>query len=84
MNFKETNFAYQHKPTKQWCYIDVCELNGQSYLHFIPEFDANILYSAKNIIEEDLIRSIMNGERYAAQNFLEFELVEIKVTYEYN
>jgi len=25
--------------------------------------------------------SIMNGERYAAQNFLEFELVEIEIEY---
>ena len=50
-------------------------------MHFIPEFQSEILYSARNIIEEDLLRSVTNGEKYAAQNFLEFELVEIKVEY---
>lgn len=77
----ETKFAYRHKPTNQWCYIDICQLNNKSYMHFIPEFDSAILYSARNIIEEDLLRSTMNGERYAALNFLEFELVEIEVEY---
>ena len=77
----EKKFAYHHKPTNQWCYIDICKLNNQSYLHFIPDFDSVILYNARNIIEEDLLRSTMNGERYAAQNFYEFELVEIEIEY---
>jgi hypothetical protein len=44
-------------------------------------FHLEILYNARNIIKEDLLRSTMNGEKYAAQNFLEFELVEIEVEY---
>ena len=81
MIYTETKFAYRHKPTNQWCYIDICELNNQSYMHFILELQSEILYSARNIIEEDLLRSVTNGERYAAQNFLEFELVEIEIEY---
>jgi hypothetical protein len=50
-------------------------------LNLIDDFQPDILYSSRNIIEEDLTRSIMNGERYAAKNFLEFELVEIEVQY---
>ena len=81
MTYSENKFAYRHKPTNQWCYIDICKLNNQSYLHFTPEFDSEIFYNARNIIEEDLLRSVMNGERYAALNFLEFELVEIEIQY---
>ena len=77
----ETKFAYRHKPTNQWCYIDICKLNNQSYMHFIPEFSSEILYNARNIIEEDLMRSTMNDEKYASQNFEEFELVEIEIEY---
>lgn len=40
-----------------------------------------MLYNARNIIEEDLLRSTMNGEKYAALNFNEFELVEIEIQY---
>ena len=87
MNFKETKFAYRHKPTGKWCYIypKVHFSGGDIFnyiaLEFITEFDSSILYNAKNVIEEDLLRSVTNGEKYAAKNFLEFELVEIEVEY---
>ena len=83
----ETKFAYRHKPTGKWCYIhsydnDEIGWGGRIIeLHLLPDFDSEILYNARNIIEEDLMRSTMNGERYAALNFLEFELVEIEIEY---
>jgi hypothetical protein len=82
-----TKFAYHHKPTGDWCYIhsyrndDIGWGDRVVELHFINEFTPEITYKARNIIEEDLLRSVTNGERYAAQNFLEFELVEIEVEY---
>ena len=79
MIFKETKFAYRHKPTGEWVVFERLGYNVEMYL--IDEFDADCLYKARNIIEEDLIRSTMNGERYAAQNFLEFELVEVEIEY---
>jgi hypothetical protein len=75
----ETKFAYRHKPTNQWCCFETLGFNVEMYL--LDEFESEILYSARNIIEEDLLRSTMNGERYAAQNFHEFELVEIEIEY---
>ena len=83
----ETKFAYRHKPTGKWCYIHSYNYGGIGWgsrivdLHLVDEFTPTILYNARNIIEEDLIRSTMNGERYAAKNFLEFELVEIEIEY---
>ena len=50
-------------------------------LEIIDDFNPDILYNARNIIEEDFLRSFMNGERYAVKNFLEFELVEIEIQY---
>ena len=75
----ETKFAYRHKPTGKWCFLEVLGFNVEMYL--LDEFESEILYNARNIIEEDLLRSIMNGEKYAAKNFLEFELVEVEIEY---
>ena len=87
MIYTETKFAYRHKPTGDWCYIrsyrndDIGWGDRVVEMHFINEFAPEITYKARNIIEEDLLRSTMKGERYAAQNFLEFELVEIEIEY---
>lgn len=87
MIHKETKFAYRHKPTGNWCYIHTATsfLGGDKFNHvaldFINDFNPDITYRARNIIEENLLRSVMNGRKYAAQNFLEFELVEIEIEY---
>ena len=77
MTHTETKFAYRHKPTGKWVFFisfwDICLLD-----EFTPE---GMLYKARNVIEEDLLNSTMNGERYAALNFSEFELVEIEIEY---
>ena len=78
----ETKFAYRHKPTGKWCFLETFISNWDVYLHLVDEFiPENMAYNARNVIEEDLLRSTMNGERYAALNFLEFELVEIEIEY---
>lgn len=85
----ETKFAYHHKPTNQWCFIYPDAHFGSDgkiekfaiILQFVESFNEHILYNDITSIEEDLLHSIMNGERYAAQNFLEFELVEIEIEY---
>ena len=76
----ETKLAYRHKPTGKWVALDFFIFNDP-YLILIDEFQPSILYSARNVIEEDLLRSTMLNERYAANNFSEFELVEIEVQY---
>jgi hypothetical protein len=81
MNFKETKFAYRHKPTGKWAVLKTFASNWDVYLHLVNEFNSHCVYNARNVIEEDLMRSKMNGEKYASQNFLEFELVEIEVEY---
>lgn len=75
----ERKFAYRHKPTGKWCYFETFYIDV--YLHLVDDFFSEILYDARNIIEEDLLRSTMNGEQYAALNFSEFELVEIEIEY---
>lgn len=78
----ESKFAYRHKPTGKWCMLETFLSSLDVYLHLVDDFLPECMaYSARNVIEEDLMRSTMNGEKYAAQNFLEFELVEIEVQY---
>lgn len=78
----ETKFAYRHKPTGKWVALETFISNWDVYMHLVDEFaPEEMAYKARNIIEEDLLRSTMNDERYAAQNFLEFELVEIEIEY---
>lgn len=77
----ERKFAYRHKPTGKWCYFETFYNNFDVYLHLVDDFFSEILYDARNIIEEDLLRSTMNGERYAALNFSEFELMEVEIEY---
>jgi hypothetical protein len=85
MNFKETKFAYRHKPTGKWVALETFVSNWvpwDVYMHLVDEFVPELMaYQARNVLEEDLLRSTMNGKKYAAQNFLEFELVEIEVKY---
>ena len=78
----ETKFAYRHKPTGKWVALETFISNWDVYMHIVDEFvPEEMAYKARNIIEEDLMRSTMNGEKYAAKNFLEFELVEIEIQY---
>lgn len=85
----ETKFAYRHKPTGKWCCLgpsynydgNLLKFNNME-LKLINEFQTHeVLYSSRNIIEEDLLCSVMNGERYVAKNFSEFELVEVEIEY---
>ena len=78
----ETKFAYRHKPTGKWVALETFISNWDVYMHLVDEFvPEDMAYKARNIIEEDLMCSSMNGIEYYKQNSLEFELVEIEVQY---
>ena len=89
MIFKETKFAYRHKPTGKWVRIDYHfddELWDEDKYPYVFEMEmvdhiANASIEPKNSLRCNLKESTMNGERYAALNFLEFELVEIEIEY---
>lgn len=82
MNFKETKFAYIHKPTNKWISLErTGQLGIKIEMCLLDNFCTSCLYKTEYIIKEDLLRSVTNGEKYAAQNFLEFELVEIEIEY---
>lgn len=82
MIYTETKFAYRHKPTGKWVALETFISNWDVYMHLVDEFvPEEMAYKARNIIEEDLMRSTMNGVDYYKQNALEFELVEIEIEY---
>lgn len=85
----ENKFAYRHKPTGKWVYIDSYfddELWDDDKFPYVYEMELVEHFVDASIEPESLLRSnlkasTMNGEKYAVQNFLEFELVEIEVQY---
>lgn len=76
----ETKFAYRHKPSGKWCYLETHKNNTNVDLHLIDDFNSDILYKARNIIEEDFIRGFINSKRDSKQ-FPDFEIVEIDIQY---
>jgi hypothetical protein len=74
----ETKLAIRHIPTQKWVYLETFANNPDVYLHLLDEVSWDNLYRARNIMEEDLMRSIYKGEKYAMQNWLEFEFVEVE------
>ena len=86
----ETKFAYRHKPTGKWCFIDwffddeLWENDKSPYVHELELADnlADATFdSCKPALTNDLKHSTMNGEQYAANHFLAFELVAIEIQY---
>ena len=85
----ETKFAYRHKPTGKWVYIDVNfddelwdnDEHAYTYEMELVEHLADASIESEKLLRSDLKTSTMNGERYASQNFEEFELVEIEIEY---
>jgi hypothetical protein len=85
----EKKSAYRHKPTGKWVYIDVQfddELWDDDKHPYVYEMElvehfAHASIESENSLRSNLKVSTMNGEKYAAQNFLEFELVEIEIEY---
>jgi hypothetical protein len=77
----EKKFAYKHKPTNTWVYMETNivrkkPLKFQTTLEFLPEFCTGVLYASSEFLEKDLKNS-----DYGAENFLEFELVQINISY---
>jgi 6-phosphogluconolactonase/glucosamine-6-phosphate isomerase/deaminase len=85
----ETKFAYRHKPTGKWVYIDsyfddeLWDDDKHPYVYEMQlmEHFADASIESENSLRSNLKASTMKGERYAAQNFLEFELVEVEIEY---
>ena len=74
---KETKFAYRHKDGK-WALFYLPAMESRIYLELV-EFDPEILYAARNIIEETLNSSYcIRNERV---NPADFKLVEIEIEY---
>ena len=56
MLFTDTKFAYFHRPTKKWVKLVFHTIQDVD-LYLEDEFSSDMLYSARNVIEEDLLHS---------------------------
>lgn len=77
---KERCFAYQNKKTQEW-------LKMERYFNFYSEatqydyevyasFDRSVMYSARNIIEEDFSKT-------KVENREDWELIEVEIQYNF-
>ena len=80
-NMKEKCFAYQNKKTQEWLKIfrsfdstvEEYVLFGEAY----EDFDRSVIYSARNIIEEDFSRVILEDRE-------DWQLMGVEIEYKFN
>ena len=78
---KERCFAYQNKKTQEWLKIQpqfkvYSEGYGYGYEAY-DSFDRSVMYSARNIIEEDFSKT-------KVENREDWELMEVEIEYNFN
>lgn len=78
-NIKDIKFAIRHIPTKKWVKIWF-GLAWEGYVNLNDDFYSDILYSARNILEEDLSYAYWDDGRGRIDT-KDFEIVKIEVTY---
>jgi hypothetical protein len=71
---KEKCFAYQNKKTLEWLKI-YTYWNG--VFEFCDSFDKSVLYSARNIIEEDFYRIKLEDRE-------DWQLMKVEIEYKFN
>ena len=76
---KDIKFAIRHIPTKKWVKIWF-GISLEGYIHLMDDFYSDVLYSSRNIIEEDLSYAYW-GDGKGRIDPKDFEIVKIEVTY---
>jgi hypothetical protein len=76
---KDIKFAIRYVPTKQWVKIWF-GISLEGYILLMDDFYSDILYSARNICEEDLSYAFW-GDGKGRIDLKDFEIVKIEVTY---
>ena len=75
---KERCFAYQNKKTQEWLKIQpqfIVYIKGYGYGYEVYDsFDRYVMYSARNIIEEDF-------SKIKLKNREDWELIEVEIEY---
>lgn len=76
---KDIKFAVRYIPTKQWVKVWF-GIMLEGYIHLMDDFYSDILYSARNIADEDLSYCTWGDSRGRIDR-KEFEIVKIEVIY---
>jgi hypothetical protein len=80
--FEELRYALRHKPTKKWVEFENDELELTVTVITLVDFKHCTVSRTKGYLETFLRCSVFNGmPNYGNENFLEFEVVKLKVTY---
>lgn len=79
----ETGYIYQHRPSARFVdlYEEAYPFDGNICMRFVHKFHSSALLPSKEAAENMLKNAIDdNGDLYGRDNFLEFELREVKLT----
>jgi hypothetical protein len=80
--FEEYKYAIRHKPTKKWVNFKNDDLELTATAIELVDLKDCLIVAARDYLELFLKRSSFNNiPNYGIENFLEFELANIKVSY---
>ena len=78
---KERCFAYQNKKTQEWLKLERCfNFYSKEYEYayeVYDSFDRSVMYSARNIIEEDFSKTKLETRE-------DWELIAVEIEYNFN
>ena len=81
-NCCEIQYAVKHKPTKKWCLFENDDIELTTIIMKLVDFPNCTVMKNKEKLIFFLKSSFFNNTiNYGMQNFLEFELVNVKVSY---
>lgn len=80
--FSECRYALRHKPTKKWVGFKNDDLELTATHITLVNLNHATISGTKDLLEAFLKRSFFKGTpNYGNENFLEFEVVKLKVIY---
>jgi len=81
-NCCEIQYAVKHKPTKKWCLFENDDIELTTITMKLVNFsNCTIMKNEEKLIFFLKSSFFNNTLNYGMQNFLEFELVNVKVSY---
>jgi hypothetical protein len=81
-NCCEIQYAVKHKPTKKWCLFKNDDTELTTITMKLVDFPKSTIIKNKDKLIFFLKSAFFNDTmNYGMQNFLEFELVDVKVSY---
>ncbi len=95
MDYWDKKYALKYKPTNQWVFLEHYEpespdlFNIKYYVHLLDEFHPDMLWAARNILDETIATYSCWAESHCnsdpnlcgSPNYADFEIVTVSIVY---